>query len=253
MREIRIVEQALPGRPFLDAAVSRALLQGVAEGRLPETLRLYRPDPILAFSVLDRTRPGFARAVEAARTGGFAPVLRLAGGRAAVFHRETLAFAWSRPAPDLRRGVRERFDEMAGILVAAFRALGADARIGPVPGEYCPGDHSVNARGRTKLAGVGQRVVRGAAHVGGVIVVRDSKRVRDALVPVYRELELDFDPGTAGSLADEVGELDLDLVVEAVRAEIGRERRLVSGALDAETLSRAAGLEAAHRPAMQLS
>ena len=36
-------------------------------------------------------------------------------------------------------------------------------------------------RGARKLMGVGQRVIRGAAHVGGVLVVRDSGRVRRAL------------------------------------------------------------------------
>jgi len=252
MRELQLIERSFPGQPLLDAAISRALLQDVAAGRAPETLRLYRPDPVLAFSVLDRTRPGFARAVASARAGGFAPVLRLAGGRAAVFHRGTLAFAWSRPVAHLRQGVRERFDEMAGILVAAFRALGVDARIGAVAGEYCPGDHSVNARGRTKLAGVGQRVVRGAAHVGGVVVVRDSQGVRDALVPVYRELGLAFDPATAGSLADEVGELDLELAAEAIRREVGRRHRLAPADLDTDILARARELEATHRAEAKL-
>ena len=44
--------------------------------------------------VLDRARPGFREAVAAARSGGWEAILRLAGGRAAVFHRETIAFAW---------------------------------------------------------------------------------------------------------------------------------------------------------------
>jgi len=36
-------------------------------------------------------------------------------------------------------------------MAAAFRRLGVDARVGEVSGEYCPGAHSVNARGATKL------------------------------------------------------------------------------------------------------
>ena len=246
MGEIVTLERAFPGRPAFDAAVSRALLRRVAEGRAPESFRLYRPDDVLAFSVADRTRPGFARALAAAHAAGFAPVLRLAGGRAAVFHRATLAFAWSRPAAELRGGIAERFRETAEILVAALRSLGVDARAGAVPGEYCPGAHSVNARGAVKLAGVGQRVVRGAAHVGGVVVVGGSARLREALVPVYRELGFELDPARAGSLEDELGPLALESVAEALRAELARRYALAPGEPDAETLALAEALAPEH-------
>ena len=73
-----------------------------------------------------------------------------------------------------------------------------------MPREYCPGDYSVNARGQTKLAGIGQRLIKGAWHIGGVIVVDEGERVRDVLVPVYEALGLDWDPATAGAVADEV-------------------------------------------------
>ena len=36
--------------------------------------------------------------------------------------------------------------------------------------------------------GVGQRLVRGAAHVGGVVVVDQGDRIRDVLLPVYDAL-----------------------------------------------------------------
>src|SRR5204862_6735221 len=83
------------------------------------------------------------------------------------------------------------------------RSLGVDARVGEVLGEYCPGEFSVNAPGRTKLMGVGQRVVAHAAHVGGVVVVGRSDLVRDVRVPVYAHLGLGWDPETVGSLEDE--------------------------------------------------
>lgn len=219
---IHVHRRSFPGYPAFDTAVSRALLAAVASGRSPESLRLHRPDDVLAFSVQDRTRPGFAAAVAAAREAGFAPILRLAGGRAAVFHRETLAFAWSAPARDARRGVLARFDATAGLVAGALRKLGVDARIGEVPGEYCPGSHSVNARGRRKLMGVGQRLVRGGAHVGGVIVVRDADRVREVLAPVYRALDLPFDPGTVGSVEDEVGPVSREDVAQALLSALPR-------------------------------
>ena len=225
-------------------ALSRALLDLVAEGAAPPTLRLYRPDDVLAFSSLDAASPGFAAAVAAARAAGFVPTLRLAGGRAAVFHRETLGFAWTMPAGDPRRGIGERFDAVGAWIAAALRRLGVDARVGAVPGEYCPGPHSVNARGLRKLAGIGQRVVRGAAHVGGVIVVRESARVRAALEPVYAALGLDWDPASAGSIEDELGAGSRDATAEALLAELASRFEVEPSQHLGAALSRAAAYEA---------
>ncbi len=208
------------GRAAFDAAYSRALLELVATGAAPETFRLYQPDDVLAFSSVDAASAGFAAAVAAARAAGFEPALRLAGGRAAVFHRETLAFAWTIPAAESRDGIHARFEQISEIVAAALRRLGVDARIGEVPGEYCPGEYSVNARGARKLMGVGQRVIRGAAHVGGVIVVRDSDRVSKALGPVYDAMQLEWDPETAGSVEDELGVATRDEVAAALLVEL---------------------------------
>lgn len=221
MRTIQLLRDSVPGAPALDTAVSRALLEAVGSGATPETLRLYRPDDVVAFSGLDAASPGFRPAVAAARAGGFEAALRLAGGRAAVFHTETVAFAWALPIGELRDGIQARFDALAELVAEALRRLGVDARVGEVPGEYCPGAHSVNARGRVKLMGVGQRVVRGAAHVGGVIVVRGSARVRAVLEPVYAALGLRFDPATAGAVEDEIGAVTREAVAEALLAELG--------------------------------
>src|SRR5207244_3654868 len=78
--------------------------------------------------------------------------------------------------------IQSRFDEISRLMAEAFRSLGVDARVGDVPGEYCPGAHSVNARGGTKLMGVGQRIVSRAAHVGGVVVIGGAERVRAVLI-----------------------------------------------------------------------
>jgi lipoate-protein ligase A len=240
---MRVYERAFPGEAAYDVAVSRALLLGAAEGTQPESLRLYRPDAVVAFSVRDASRPGFDRAVEAARAAGFDAALRLAGGSAAVFHPDTLAFAWCLPAADARRDIRARFEAVSALVAAALRRLGVDARVGEVEGEYCPGAFSVNARGRRKLMGVGQRIVQGAAHVGGVLVVDRSSRVRDALVPVYTELGLTWRPESAGSVAEEVGPLPWQAVRDALLAELGRLRALEPAALDGALLARARELE----------
>ena len=249
---IRLYRAAFPGRPAFDAALSRALLLSVAARGDAAALRVSAADPVLAFSVLDRTRPGFPEAVEAARRLGFEPVLRLAGGRAAVFHTGTLCFAWSLPCKDSRLGIRERFDAMAGIARAALARLGIDARVGEVPGEYCPGAYSVNAGGRRKIVGIGQRLVRGAAHLGGVLVVRDAERIRGALDPVYRALGYDFDPQSVGSVEAEVGAVPLGDAIEALLAEFRRLGPLAEAEPDADELARAEALEAEHRIAPRL-
>jgi len=238
--------ESFPGRPAFETAVSRALLLRVGAGEARETFRLHRTDPVLAFSPRDRRRPGFARAAAAAREAGFTPVLRLAGGHAAAFHEGTLGFAWSRPIGHWSEGLAERFEEMAAIQVAALRRLGVDARMGAVAGEYCPGEHSVNAGGRAKLCGTGQRLVPGAAHVGGVITVSGSRRLRDVLVPVYDALGLELDAGTVGSVADEIAGISCEDVERALVQELASRFELVSGRPDRATRTRAAALEAEH-------
>jgi lipoate-protein ligase A len=238
---VHFVDTSFPGRPALDTAFSRALLDLVATGEAPETFRLYRPDDVLAFSGVDAAQPGFAEAVQAARAMGFAPSLRLAGGRAAVFHTGTLAFAWTLPIAEGRDGIHARFEELAGLMAAALRRLGIDARIGAVPGEYCPGDHSVSARGERKLMGVGQRVIRGAAHVGGVLVVDGSARVRGVLEPVYAAMDFAWQPDTTGSIADEIGPTSLDVVAAAIEAELRARYAITAGGVPIELARERAG------------
>ena len=95
-----------------------------------------------------------------------------------------------------------------------------DARRGEGAGEYCPGGYSVNARGSKKLMGVGQRIISKATHVGGVVVVGGSQRIRDVLVPVYQALQLDLQRSTIGSIGDELGATNFDDVRQARLSEL---------------------------------
>lgn len=250
-QRIRLLRESHPEPPELDTGISHSLLHRASDGEEPETLRLHRPAAVVAFGPKDRLQPGYADAVAAARGRGFAAVERLAGGRAAVFHEQTIAFSWVVPDPTPRLRIRARFEELAEIMRAAFHSLGVDARVGEVPGEYCPGEHSVNARGATKLMGVGQRLVLHAAHVGGVVVVGEGARVRDVLVPVYQALDLEWDPGTVGSLEDEVPGLTWEQAEAAIVAEFGRRFDLESAALSPEALSQGRELAPEHAPRLQ--
>jgi octanoyl-[GcvH]:protein N-octanoyltransferase len=246
LKRLHVIRAGFPDRPAFGTAVSEAILIRVAAGELPATFRLHRPPRELAFSKHDRAAAGFAVAVGAARAAGFEPVVRLAGGRAAAFHEGTLAFAWASPAQRPVAATRDRFEWIAGLIARAIARLGVDALIGEVPGEYCPGAWSVNAHGRTKLAGIGQRLIAGGAHAGGVLVVSDSGLLRSALEPVYAALELEWDPETTGSIEDEVRGVSLEDAEEAILAELRAEFELVEAEIDPRTLELAERLEDGH-------
>jgi lipoate-protein ligase A len=258
----RVVSASFADDAHLETAVSAALLRQVARAEVAPTIRLNRTGPILAFGKLDRLRPGYRRAVALAREGGFVPVERIAGGRAAVFHEGTISLSHAIRAAGRSgsySGTRGRFAAMAATIAAATAAVGADARVGEVPGEYCPGEFSVNARGATKLAGIGQRVIVGGAHVGAVIVVRGAGRINEVLAPIYEALELDWDPAATGSLAAELGEDDstvpltdpdplIEATIEALKKELADKHDLTPADLDPSTLEMAAQLKRDYEP-----
>lgn len=258
-----LIEATIVADAYLETGISAALMRQVARGELPTTVRINRTGPILAFGRLDRLRPGYPEAVRIAREHGFTPVERLAGGRAAVFHEGTISFsrAIRTPGPEgSYGGTRERFAAMASTIAEAIVAVGVDARVGEVAGEYCPGEFSVNARGASKLAGVGQRVIVAGAHAGAVVVVRGAGRIREVLEPIYEVLELDWDPSTTGSIALELGEDDstlpadepdplIDRTAAALREQLGRSAELRPAELTEATMAFARELSPTFRPA----
>jgi lipoate-protein ligase A len=187
-----------------------------------------------------------------ARAAGYEPVIRLAGGHAAVFLETSMAFAWASADPNAPLHISDRFERLTGWIVAALEHLGLDARIGEVPGEYCPGEYSVNIAGRVKVMGVGQRVIRGGAHVGGVLTVAQSEQLREILVPIYEALEFDFRPETAGGIADFDAALTPDDVisalVEVLRADAPDARVVDEMDFDPSILRAAQDLVPLHAP-----
>lgn len=247
LRNITLIRSSFPHQPVLDTAISHALLRRAGRGEVGETLRVGFPARKVAFGRRDVASDGYKQAAVEARQRGFAAVERLAGGRAAVFHPGTIAFSWTVPELEARAEITLRFKEIAEIVAEALEQLGLDVHIGEVPGEYCPGAYSVNARATSKIMGVGQRIIRGAAHVGGVIVVNDSRAVRDVLVPVYSALDIEWDPATVGSVEDELGApRDLEKVADTFIESFAARFTLREGLLDAETLAEAGMLAPDH-------
>ena len=244
MESLRLIRHSFPDQPELSTAISRTILERVAAGELLPTLRIHRPADQVAFGRQDLASPNYEAAAEAARGAGFAAVERLAGGRAAVFHGGTIAIARAYADPQPPKRTYARFEEMADLIASALRGLGVDARVGEVPGEYCAGAYSVNARGSVKLSGIGQRMIRGGAHMGGVIVASGGREVARALEPVYEALELEWDPATSGDVSAELGrEVDPGEIEEALIAELAKSYELVSAELDEETVWRARSRE----------
>ena len=237
-RTIRLVRDGFPDRMGLDTAVSRALLGEADRGSRPETLRLTIPGRSVAFGKHDVATQGFPAAVAVTRAAGFEPFVRLAGGRAAAFHESTVAISWVVPVESPIDSIRARFSAVANLLVDAFGSLGIQAAVGAVPGEYCPGDFSVHV-GTAKVAGIGQRLTRSAAHIGGVIVVDGADDVRNVLVPVYDALGLEWDPATVGSLANTTPGLRPDTVIDAMVTLLERHFVLEETSLSADTVATA--------------
>ena len=243
---IQLLTEQYPDRPAFDTALSHALLRGAATGEVVETLRLHQPGSIVAFGRRDVVSAGYLPAVAASRAAGYEAIERLAGGRAAVFHPGTIAFAWTIPCAKPRETIKPRFEALTSTLLAAFRALGADARIGEVPGEYCPGAFSINVSGHHKVMGTGQRIVGRAAHVGGVIVVEGGDRIAEVLIPVYETLQIQWNPVTSGDLAGAVPGLTRQDVMAALVTEFDRRYGLEEGRIHEGILARAAELENDH-------
>jgi lipoate-protein ligase A len=239
---IAVVERSSRS-PSLEVAVAHALVEQVNEGAVSSLVRIYRPAPTVAFGRLDRLRPGFADAVVAARAHGFEPVLRAPGGHAVAYHEGCLGIDELLGEPDPIAGMHDRFAASGSRLAGALRSLGVDARVGPVPREFCPGEFTVNARGAVKLVGTAQRVLRHASLLAASVAVSGADRLRAVLVDVYSALELDMDPATVGSVADEVPGVGVDEVERAVLSAYS----LTETPLDSATLSLASSLEPQHR------
>ena len=197
---VPLYTEGFPERPAYAEALTHALLDRANAGELDEAVRLCVPGRLVSFGKLDAFAPGFAAAVAAAERAGFAAVHRVGGGRAAVFHEGTILFSHVVRDEDPRPHTHDRYRRLAAAVLEALHALGVDdARVGAVPGEYCPGDYSLGA-GRIKLVGIAQRIVRRAACTQGVLVVAGGDLVRAVLEPVYEAMALDWDPATAGDL-----------------------------------------------------
>ncbi|MBL8790491.1 MAG: hypothetical protein JNM45_08325 [Rhizobiales bacterium] len=195
------VEAPSPLAPAEDMARVRSALSGLTQASMA-SLRFYRPQATAAFSPRDTSHPAHGAVMAMLAARGFQPGERGAGGQLAVYDEAALVIDLIAPHPDPRENTRDRYRHFSALMVKAISSLGIDARVGEVAGEYCPGDYSVNAGGRVKLAGLAQRIGKHGYHMGAVISIAPSPAARDAVTEAYRMMDIPFAPETFGAITD---------------------------------------------------
>jgi len=201
----------------LELAFAHALVRQANAGELDEVLRFYQPlAPAVVFSRRDTNAPRFAQAVAMAKRSGFQVAIRSVGGRAVAYTTEALVVDHVRHEPRAFTGQQARFKHFAALYAETLKSLGVPAAVGAVPGEYCPGACSVNVRGRKKVAGTAQRVLRDAWLFSTLIVLGDENRLQPVLRDVYGLLDQPFDERSVGSVGAEMACLRAADLIDAV-------------------------------------
>ncbi len=225
----------------------RTVFNQVADGRRPATVSITPSTRHVGVTRRDTFRPGFSGAVRAAEGMGYPVLVRSAGGGATAADAGTFGFSIIRPAGEAegRRGIRDRYDEAAALVLGAFSRLGVrDAEVGEVREEFCPGDHSIRVgdhEGGMKVVGIAQRVTRRATSVGGIVLVEGEEELARVLERVYGAMRLPFRPRSVGSLRRAGCEAGMGEVLEAFALEVERRYGAVRVRLDRPTLELARG------------
>ncbi len=209
-----------PDDPERDIALTAELLAAVAARRSPPTLRVFRPGPTVAFGRLDSLRDGFEGAREAARKHGFAAVVRHAGGHAVAYDHESVVVELVRSEDRLYAAIERRFEQLSALIADSLGELGVGLDLGELPDEYCAGRFSLHLPAGPKVAGVAQRVIRGASLTTAVIVVGSGELLRAVTAEVYSTLGLRLDIRTVGAITERFPRIDPGRVADTV-AELG--------------------------------
>jgi octanoyl-[GcvH]:protein N-octanoyltransferase len=223
---MRLLIDSHPDRPAEDMRFSAELLRAVADRSVPESLRLFVPGPTAAFGRMDALRPGFAQAERIAAQYGYVSVVREAGGHAAAYDGGSVVVEVFRTRGADMGGLEERFADLTELLTDALGDLEIPVDLGELPGEYCPGRFSLHLPGGPKVAGVAQRIVRGATLTAAILTVAGGDRLREVIAPVYAALGESVDPAAAGALTDHHPAISVTQVTEALRDQARRRYRL---------------------------
>ena len=250
------MELLLPDR-FDDSAIAygyvRTIFDQVVEGTRPATVSITPSTRHVGVTRRDTFRPGFEDAVRAAGEMGYPVLVRSSGGGATAADSGTFGFSIIRPADEREsgRGIRERYNEAASLVLGAFSRLGVVAEVGEVRDEFCPGDHSIRVgdeEGGMKVVGIAQRITRRATSVGGIVLVEGERELARVLERVYNAMDLPFRPQSVGSLRRAGYEVGTQDAIEAFAAEVEQLYNAVRVPLDKKTLELASISARQHAP-----
>jgi octanoyl-[GcvH]:protein N-octanoyltransferase len=233
---------------FQDARTSygyvRTIFDQVASGTRPATVSITPSTRHVGVTRRDTFRPGFPDAVEAAGELGYPVLVRSSGGGATAADLGTFGFSIIRPTDEREsgRGIRDRYDEAASFVLAAFSRLGITAEVGEVREEFCPGDYSIRIGDREngmKVVGIAQRITRRATSVGGIVLVTGERELARVLEGVYGAMRLPFRPESVGSLHRAGYKGETRNVIEAFATEAERTYHAIRTPVDEKTLASA--------------
>jgi lipoate-protein ligase A len=184
-------------------ALTETMLKASAARTGPEVIRIFRPGPTVAFGRSDRNRPGFSAGRKAARAHGREPLVRLAGGHAAAYDADCLLIEIIRHETDIATGIESRYEDLADLLRIALAEHGVAVDVAERRGEYCAGRFSLHlGDGGPKVAGIAQRIIKGASLTTAVLVVDGGDELRGTISDVYGALDIAVEPDLAGALSD---------------------------------------------------
>ena len=227
--------ESLAGGPAEDVVLGPLLLaRGLSGAR--EIVRIWRPEPTAAFSRRDSRRPGFERATEVVRERGFVPVIRPQGGQLAAYHRGSVAIDHVVRTSNPTDGLKARFEQFATLHAGVLSAFGLDVRVGELPGEYCPGEYSINVAGVTKVVGSAQRITRDGWLFSTIVQVAGSAEIRDVLTAAYDALGYELDSSTIGSAEDYEPGIRAGAVEQALIDQYSAGSDVIRGELSTEIL-----------------
>ena len=171
-------------------AVDEAILEHVARGDAPPTLRLYRWNPPCLS--LGRSQPIADVNIETLKENGWDLVRRATGGRA-ILHTDELTYAIIAPKdnPHLRGTLLESYQHLAQALLAALRLMGVDvamnqkkisstAQNNPVCFET-PSTYEITGGGKKLIGSAQARQKGGVLQHGSLPLTGDLTRITQAL------------------------------------------------------------------------
>ena len=217
--------------------LQQAVLEDVSSGAAGPTALIWTSSPYVGATRPETRMQGFPDAAKLAEDLGFPVLVRNSGGGAVAANTGSLSFSLTLPVRDLRHGLFERYAEGVEIVAAALGRVGVAAEGGAVEGEFCPGEYSVRSGGLggVKHAGLAQRVMRGAARLEALILVRRTADLVPVLSGFYGALNLPFRPESVGDVPATVEE-----VTEALAREVRDRYGGGRGSVPEGLLSRAA-------------